>query len=79
MKRTRDERRKYKALAIERAKRIIDYSSHFNYDIKQIHKRADNMQVCSRFCCGNPRRWAKGKERLTLQERRFNDGIELPG
>ncbi len=34
-------------------------------------KHADNMALCS-TCCGNPRHFllAKGKEKLTVQERR---------
>lgn len=32
---------------------------------------------CSDHCCGNPRRYEKGKDRLTIQERRAfeDDGI----
>jgi hypothetical protein len=32
---------------------------------------ADNLQRCSCQMCGNPRRSSKGKDRLTLQERKF--------
>lgn len=30
----------------------------------------EQPQHCSLSCCGNPRRWQKGGERLTMQERR---------
>lgn len=32
---------------------------------------ADNLALCSCWMCGNQRRHAKGKERLTLMERRL--------
>lgn len=35
---------------------------------------ADHLKVCSCALCGNPRRLGKGKERFTLQERRFPRG-----
>jgi hypothetical protein len=30
---------------------------------------ADNRTPCSCWMCGNPRRYAKGRERITMQER----------
>ena len=33
-------------------------------------KDADHLATCSCWMCGNPRRYSKGTERLTLQERR---------
>jgi len=29
----------------------------------------EQPQMCSSWCCGNARRWLRGAERLTLQER----------
>ena len=30
----------------------------------------EQPQVCSKACCGNPRRWFKTKDALTMQEKR---------
>jgi len=37
---------------------------------KVVGKVASAPHSCSKMCCSNPRRWASGKERLTIQERR---------
>lgn len=37
-------------------------------------KYADHLAVCSCAMCGNPRRFRKGEDKLTLQERRRDDG-----
>ena len=42
-------------------------------DPKFIGRMARTPHSCSGFCCGNPRRKAKGKEALTLQERKARD------
>ena len=39
---------------------------------------ADHLAVCSCWMCGNPRRHAKGTERLTLQERRLAHSATSP-
>jgi hypothetical protein len=39
------------------------------------HHHADNFTLCSRWCCGNPRRWMKGRDRFTMQERRHMNGL----
>lgn len=31
---------------------------------------ANHLKICSCAMCGNPRRYAKGEERLTIQEKR---------
>lgn len=36
---------------------------------------ADNLALCSCVLCGNPRRFAKGAQRLTVQERRIIEDI----
>lgn len=33
---------------------------------------AKTPHVCSGPCCGNPRRWFGGDEKITMQERRAN-------
>jgi hypothetical protein len=38
----------------------------------RIVKTADNLAFCSCPGCGNPRRWWKGKDKLTIQELREN-------
>lgn len=35
-----------------------------------IRQRAVTPQPCSNYCCGNPRRWFGGFDRITLQEHR---------
>lgn len=37
---------------------------------KAMARFKEQPQVCSGPCCGNPRRWFDGAERLTMQERR---------
>lgn len=37
---------------------------------KNINLLGDTAQPCSSWLCGNPRRYATGKDALTLQERR---------
>lgn len=34
-------------------------------------KYADHLKTCSCHMCGNQRRYAKGEEKLTMQERKF--------
>lgn len=57
-----------------------DRNQHYNDLTCTCHRPGKGMarfkeqpQVCSAWCCGNPRRHFSGKERLTLQERRFLD------
>jgi len=40
---------------------------------KWIHRISNNLAICSRFCCGNPRRHFKS---ITQQENRANDDFE---
>lgn len=37
---------------------------------------ADTPKRCSGACCGNPRRYEKGKAKLSLQERRNSVQVE---
>lgn len=41
-------------------------------DARRVGIRAHSPQMCSCTCCGNPRKWYKGKDRITMQERREN-------
>lgn len=43
-------------------------------DAETISKLARTHKPCSCYLCGNPRKWMKGKDRLTLQERRAREG-----
>jgi hypothetical protein len=42
-------------------------------DLRAMARFKEQPQMCSGPCCGNQRRWGKGKEQLTPQERRHND------
>ena len=42
------------------------------------HHMANHLKICSCAICGNPRRYAKGQERFTIQERRGSPAFE-PG
>jgi hypothetical protein len=39
-------------------------------------KLYDHLAHCSGPCCGNPRRWFKTKQALTIQERRVFEATE---
>jgi hypothetical protein len=39
-------------------------------DPKAMARFKEQPAVCSGPCCGNPRRWNKGADRATIQERR---------
>lgn len=58
----RGRRREHKARMKRHARRIYP-------DWPGAVENADNLKVCSCWMCGNPRRWLKGSDRLTLQER----------
>lgn len=55
-----------------------DRNQHYNdlscpcwYDGKAMARFKEQPATCSSFCCGNPRRWFKGNDKITMQERRF--------
>lgn len=55
-----------------------DRNQHYNdltcacwTDKKAMARFKEQPQFCSWSCCGNPRRWFKGKEKLTIQERKW--------
>jgi hypothetical protein len=74
-KRDKNFRRDQDLLALNKA-RIIARSYTYDRDEKTIEKIAHrikkNRQACSCHMCGNPRRsvYAKGKSKLTIQERK---------
>lgn len=41
-------------------------------DPKAMSRFKEQPKHCSLSCCGNPRKWGKGRERLTVQERRVD-------
>jgi hypothetical protein len=54
-----------------------DRNQHYNdlkcacwTDPKAMARFKEQPATCSLSCCGNQRRWAKGDDRLTMQERR---------
>jgi hypothetical protein len=41
---------------------------------ERAHKYADHMAVCSRACCGNPRKWFKQKTKQEIiAEKKLKD------
>jgi hypothetical protein len=78
MKRTRSWRRHHRQRVKDRAFHILRDQWYIparvpplikEDEIKEIAaKMADNMKVCSSYCCGNPR---KHFNELTVQERRM--------
>jgi hypothetical protein len=61
----RSQRRTDKHKAIQRAARAYPTLS-----LEHHRQLADNRKPCSCWMCGNPRRYMKGDERQTMQERR---------
>jgi hypothetical protein len=79
MGRSRDWRRAQRERVIARTTRRMKDSGWFypRYELwdadearARICRAATTPHPCSRHCCGNPRRWFDGVERLTMQERR---------
>jgi hypothetical protein len=76
MARTRDWRRwKRHVKMMRRLKK--DWNQHYRNlscpcrtDAKFRSMMADTPKRCSAACCGSPRRYEKGKGRITIQERR---------
>ncbi len=81
---SRAKRRHHRARMYKKARILLSSwwgKKYLNGHDEDFHRRAssmrDNMQVCSCYCCGNPRRmaWNK-KEKLTLAERRMLDNYK---
>lgn len=70
MKRSRDWRRFQKYRMRARAeKKLLSWAYFSREDAsKQARYMADNFCVCSKGCCGNPRKWFGD---VGLQEKRF--------
>ena len=66
----RAERRHHKNRMKAKAKRIYcDWDSQGGKKVNpRAHHYADNLTLCSRYCCGNPRKWFKY---LTIKELKF--------
>jgi hypothetical protein len=78
---SRADRRQAAIRAKERVKRHIR-DTWFMSDPELVHnkkfigKLANTPHPCSGSCCGNPRRHYKGKDGLTIQERRELEGLK---
>lgn len=62
-----------------------DRNQHYNNltcacwtDAKAMARFREQPKRCDGRCCGNPRRWEKGSEKITLQERRHIGTGEQP-
>lgn len=64
MKRIKDKRSKYILAQFIQSKRALG-------------RLCSTPAPCSCFMCGNPRKYAKGKERLTVQELRADDSVTV--
>jgi hypothetical protein len=69
--------RRHKAGANQRRRLTEDRNQHYSeltcacwHDARAIARFKEQPKTCSLQCCGNPRRWEKGSDRLTIQERR---------
>ena len=66
-------RRFHKQRMRDRMRRFVrDVWYDLGYHDKWICRMADNRCMCSRSCCGNPRKWFKEK---TLAERKSDDSF----
>jgi hypothetical protein len=55
-------------------KSIMDPEERKEFLRAAAYKRRDTTKLCSCSMCGNPRRMAwKGKDKLTMQEKKFNE------
>lgn len=70
--RTKRERLHAAALARARAVTIVRRRRGKAGDSRAVGMATTTRQPC-RWMCGNPRRYGKGKERLTMQERLTED------
>lgn len=75
--RDRSWRRSQREVAIARAKRdMLSWDSWYRDDPEGFEvaarRNARTPHPCSRLCCGNPRKWCDGFERLPLAEHRAN-------
>jgi hypothetical protein len=66
--------KKRRSIRIERTARIHERRTHHAYP-GPVH--AETPCPCSCAFCGNPRRFAKGRDRLTVQEARLAETLKL--
>jgi hypothetical protein len=64
----RAERRHHADRMKAKAKRVRPWDSTATH-------KADHLAICSCSMCGNPRRHFKGKDRITIQERKIKDAL----
>jgi hypothetical protein len=69
--------RRHQAISHMRRRLKEDRNQHYDdltcpcwTDGKAMARFKEQPQGCSQRCCGNPRHWEKGQEKLTRQERR---------
>lgn len=73
--------RRYQVLCHMRRRLKEDRNQHYNdllcpcwSNARVVARFKEQPKLCSRACCGNPRRYQKGEARFTLQERRYLRG-----
>ena len=55
--------------------KIVFRWSGYQWTARNVGMLGTTPALCSCSMCGNPRKYAKGDERLTMQERRDRDSI----
>lgn len=72
--------RRHQAISHMRRRLSEDRNQHYDNltcpcrtDPRAMARFKEQPQRCSWQCCGNERRWGKGADRLTMQERRLNE------
>lgn len=81
---SRAKRRHHRARMFKKARNLLSRwwgNEYVKNHQKDFHKCAsglrDNMQICSCYACGNPRRMSwSGKEKLTMAEKRMLDNYK---
>ena len=57
-------------------KNVYRYWGEYQWTARNVGMIGTTPTMCSCFMCGNPRKYAKGAERLTMQERRDKESIK---
>jgi len=68
----KDYNRKQSEKSLEKGRRIAKIQGFKDVE-KRAHKLRDTKVPCSCSMCGNPRKFLKGEEKLTIQERKSNE------
>lgn len=74
-KNTRRKKERAKKLALLPSFGFVPWTSE-EITKEWANKNADHLKTCSCEMCGNPRRYGKGKNKLTLQEQRALENAE---